>query len=170
MGKLSDLFRKSTGGLKSAVKASAPAMTKVAGSAANVASAAGTAVQGAVWEGSRQVADSAFDAIKDPGFVLFIAGLFAFFTGFFESTVLVVFVGTLFLFFTALYIFKGKSIITVTAFWVLYVFLGVNADLMTLIYYFAASLVAGVLVHGLVTKFKAEGFAKGATEELVGGL
>ncbi len=137
--------------------------------AANTAGAAGAAVQGAAWSTASQGVGSAFDAVKDPGFVLFIAGLLTWVFKIYNNPVLAILLGTVFLFFSAFYLFKGKSIITITVFWVTYTFVGKNADLQTVLYYFGASLLIGMLIHGTFARFKKESFVGGAAGELALG-
>lgn len=164
------------GKAKGAAKSSAPAWGKVSsgagsilGSAANTAGAAGAAVQGAAWSTASQGVGSAFDAVKDPGFVLFIAGLLTWVFKIYNNPVLAIMLGTVFLFFSAFYLFKGKSVITITVFWVTYTFVGRNADLQTVLYYFGFSLLIGMLIHGTFARFKKESFVGGAAGELALG-
>ena len=92
---------------------------------------AGSAVQsasGAAWSAGATASSSAVNTIGDPGLILFIAGLMSFwFKGYINNPSLSITLATLFMFFSAFFIFKGKSLLPTTLFWVAYLFFGIRS-------------------------------------------
>jgi hypothetical protein len=113
---------------------------------------------------------------SNPGIVLAWAGFTVFFLSeYIDNFLFALILTTFFMFYTTLTIFEGKGIITVTLFWLIYVYLfGIQGitDFTVIIKYYAGPLfLVGMLVHGLVKRFKGTGtFAQGVIGEITGGL
>ncbi len=152
--------------LKTAGTAAAP----VLGRAVSGVAAAGSAAQGALWGAGAATGSSVLNAIADPGFVLFIAGLLTFFFNeYLGSVALAVIIGTLFMFYSALFIFKARGIVTTTIFWAWYILFQGYTNLEALAYMIVPMLIMGMAVHGLVRKFQQGSFGEGASGEIIYG-
>ena len=134
--------------------------------------AGGAAVVGgaAAYAMTRQVSKRAFDAIADPGFVLFILGMLTFFFNeYLGNNALAILLASIFLFYSAFFIFKGKGMVVTIIFWIWYVFLGGSTDPKLLMYYLAPILLAAMVAHGLFNRFsRKDVFVEGFAGELIG--
>ena len=145
------------------------AAAPVLGKAASGMATAGSAAQGVWWGAGAATGASALNAIADPGFVLFIAGLLTFFfSEYFGSVALAVIIGTIFMFYSALFIFKAKGIMVAVIFWVWYILFQGNINPQALLYMILPLLIIGMVVHGLVRKFQQGSFGEGASGEIIG--
>ncbi len=110
------------------------------------------------------------NAIADPGFILFIAGLLSFLlVEYLGITALSLIVGTVFLFYSSVFIFKARGLVLTIIFWVWYFFLGGVLDPKTLLYSLLPLVLLAMAVHGLFSRFAGEGsFGQGAAGELIG--
>ncbi|MFH1682273.1 MAG: hypothetical protein ABIA37_00600 [Candidatus Woesearchaeota archaeon] len=136
-----------------------PALQTVGGKMATGAGAAGKAA-------TRR----AFDAIRDPGFILFILGLLTFFFNeYLGNNVIAILLASIFLFYSAFFIFKGRGLAVTIAFWIWYVFLGGSTDPKLLMYYLAPILLVAMVAHGLFNHLsKKNSFIEGFAGELIG--
>lgn len=134
-------------------------------------SKAGGAVKGAVVGAAATAGSSAVDAVKDPGFILFIVGLLTFiFNEYLNNTAIAVLIGTVFMFFSAFFIFKGKGMAVTVIFWVWYVFFGGVTDIEGIKYVIIPIVLVGMVVHGLTKSISKQGtFGEGAMGELLYG-
>ena len=141
-----------------------------ASSLGGVASSAGGAVKGAVWGAGAAAGSQVVNAIADPGFILFIAGLVTFFfRGFIDNITLTILLGTIFMFYSSIFIFKARGVVLTTLFWVWYIFYGSTLNPDILLYAMAPALFIGMAVHGLYSKLSKKGsFAGGSSGELIG--
>ena len=143
----------------------APVMGRVIGGAA----AAGGVAKGAVWGAGAAAGASVVNAIGDPGFPLFLLGLFTFiFNESLANPILAVIIGSIFMFYSSMFIFKARGIIITTIFWLWYVVFGGITDPNALIYTILPIVIIGMLVHGLVSKFRGGMFGEGAAGEIIG--
>ncbi len=151
--------------IKTAGAAAAPVLGRAAGGVAAV----GSAAQGAVWGAGAATGASVLNAIADPGFVLFIAGLLTFFFNeYIGSVALAVIIGTIFLFYSSIFIFKAKGIMITVIFWVWYILFQGNTNPTALLYMILPMLIIGMVVHGLVRKLQQGSFGEGASGEIIG--
>ena len=132
-------------------------------------------VKGGIAAGSAagSAASAAHEKIRDsdPGFVLFIAGMLVFaFNEYIDNYSLALIIATFFMFYSALTVFEKEGIVFVTLFFIWYVGLGGRYDIAFIRYYAFPLALAGMLVHGLVKKFRhTVTVAEGAIGELKGG-
>ncbi len=110
------------------------------------------------------------NAIADPGFILFIAGLISFFfIEYLGNVALSVTIATIFMFYSAIFIFKAKGLLVTIIFWIWYVLLGGITDPTALLYTLLPIVVIAMLLHGLFTKISPHGsFIDGAGGEFIG--
>ncbi len=131
--------------------------------------AAATATKGAVLGAGVAAGASFVNAIGDPGFPLFIIGLLTFiFNEYLANPVLAVILGSFFMFYSSIFIFKARGIFVTIIFWVWYVVYGGITDPNALIYMILPIVIISMLVHGLVSKIRKEGFGDGAAGEIIG--
>jgi len=133
---------------------------------------AGSAVQsasGAAWSAGATASSSAVNTIGDPGLILFIAGLMSFwFKGYINNPSLSITLATLFMFFSAFFIFKGKSLLPTTLFWVAYLFFGIRSPDQLLKVLLPVILV-GLIAQAIFMKLLKEGtVGEGAAGAIVG--
>ncbi len=153
--------------LKTAGAAAAP----VLGRAASGMAAAGSAAQGALWGAGAATGASVLNAIADPGFVLFIAGLLTFFFNeYLGNVALAVLLGTVFMFYSSIFIFKARGIMVTVIFWVWYILFQGNRDPKAFLYMILPIIIIGMVVHGLVKKFQKGSFGEGASGEIIGAV
>ena len=153
------------------LKTAGAAATPVLGKAASGMAAAGSAAQGALWGAGAATGASALNAIADPGFVLFIAGLLTFFFNeYLGNVALAVLIGTIFMFYSSIFIFKAKGIMVTVIFWVWYILFQGNTDPKAFLYMILPILIIGMVVHGLVKKFQKGSFGEGASGEIIGAV
>ena len=84
--------------------------------------AATTAAKGAGWSAGSGATSRAYDAIDDPGFWLFAGGLLTFFWAHLLSDVVALMLATLFMFYTTFFIFKGRGLVVVLSFFIVYIY------------------------------------------------
>ncbi len=148
--------------------------TKVAGAVAGAGSlkaaagaqAAGQAVGAVVSQGTALFVDT----FADPGFIVFVVGIFAFLIEFAGNSLLAVFIASVFLFFTSIFIFKGRGIIVVSAFWVWYILFGGTFSVELTLYRIVPLFLFGMIVHGIFSKVNNSSFKEGFTGELAYGM
>jgi hypothetical protein len=152
---------KVTGALKTAGVKTAP----VVGQATQVAGATTAAAGAVAYEGARR----AFNAIRDPGFILFIVGLLTFvFNEYLANATIAVLFGAIFMIYSAFFIFKGKGLIITVIFLIWYIFIGIKS-IEQVKYYILPILLTGMVAHGIYKKLSKEGgFGEGFGGELSG--
>lgn len=147
----------------------APAVGRAAGRVVTGAGTAATATKGAVLGAGAAAGASFVNAIGDPGFPLFLVGLFTFiFNEYLANPVLAVILGSIFMFYSSIFIFKARGILITTIFWVWYVVFGGITDPQALIYMILPIVIIGMLIHGIVAKFRGGTFGEGAAGEIIG--
>ncbi len=120
---------------------------------------------GAAWAAGTKL----FDAVEDPGFWLFIFGLLTFWLSSFDPLIAVM-IGCFFMFYTTLFIFKGRGLILVLAFFILYVYFGGRFSLESIYTVILPAVLIGLLLRGLLSKYSSggEGFTAGVGGEVFG--
>jgi len=161
-----DVFKRKIGGGSSPTYL--PSLGKAVSRAASGMSSATTAVKGAVAGAGMAAGEQIVNAIADPGFSLFIAGVLAAILRIYATnTLLALLFSSVFLFYSTVFIFKARGLVFTSIFWIWYVFFR-TISLETLWYILPLAFFIGAIAHGISSKFQKGSFVDGAGGEIVG--
>ncbi len=164
------------GGSKSSLLSKLTGFGAVAGGVAQAGgskvAAVGQAAGGAAFAAGAGGVVRVYDAIDDPGFWLFLGGIFTFWLGSSDglSNVIALLFATIFLFYTTIFIFKGRGLVVVLAFFIMYVYFGGRIAFDSIYTVVLPAFFIAMVIRGLMSKLTpgGESFWEGISSEWLG--
>ncbi len=132
--------------------------------------AVGGAAGGAAFATGAGGISRVYEAIDDPGFRLFLGGLLTFFWADSMGSVVALMFATLFMFYTTISIFKGRGLVVVLAFFIMYIYFGGRFSIDSLWTVILPVFVIAMVIRGLMSKWTPGGetFVQGIESEWLG--